>query len=127
MFPFQIISFDHKILSRKTAQGNTHVLAIICHFSNWIINKAVCDETAQTTVTVIIEKVVANYGLPSVIISNKAPGYTNLLFSTINKILGVKHRFTATHSKRSNGAVERIIRALNNRLRIFSTDEIDDT
>ena len=34
MFPFQVISFDHKTLSRKTAQGNTHVLAIICHFSN---------------------------------------------------------------------------------------------
>jgi len=127
MFPFQVISFDHKTLSRKTAQGNTHVLAIICHFSNWTIYKAVCDETAQTTATVIIEEVVANYGLPAVIISDKAPGYTSLLFSTINKILGVKHRFTATQSKRSNGAAERSIRALNNGLRIFSTDGIDDT
>jgi len=106
MFPFQVISFDHKTLSRKTAQGNTHVLAIICHFSNWTIYKAVCDETAQTTATVIIEEVIANYGLPSVIISDKVPGYTSLLFSTINKILGIKHRFTATQSKRSNGAAE---------------------
>jgi len=62
-----------------------------------------------------------------VIISDKAPGYTSLLFSTINKILGVKHRFTATQSKRSNGAAKRCIRALNNGLRIYSTDEIDDT
>jgi len=89
MFSFQFISFDHKTLSRKTAQGNTHVLAIICYFSNWAIYKALCDETAQTTATVIIEEVVANYGLPSVIISDKAPGYTSLLFFTINKILAV--------------------------------------
>jgi len=127
MFPFQIVSFDHETLSRKTAQGNTHVLATICHFSKWTIYKAVCDETAQTTATVIIEEVVANYGFPSVIISDKAPGYTRLLFATTNKILGVKHRFTATQSKRSNGAAERSIRALNNGLRIYSTDEIDDT
>jgi len=102
-------------------------LAIICHFSNWIIYKAVCDETAQTTATLIIEEVVANYSFPSVIISDKAPGYTSLLFSTINKILGVKHRFTATQSKRFNGAAERSICALNNGLRIYSTDKIDDT
>ena len=127
MFPFQVISFDHKTLSRKTALGNTHVLAIICHFSNWTIYKAVCSETAQTTAAVIVEEVVANYGIPSVIISDKAPGYSSLLFSTINKILGVKHRFMATQSKRSNGAAERSIRALNNGLRIFSTDKIDDT
>jgi len=127
MFSFQVISFDHKTLSRKTTRGNTHILAIICNFSNWTIYKAVCDETAQTTATVIIEEVVANYGLPSVVISDIAPGYTSLLFSTINKILGVKHRFTATQSKRSDGAAERSIRSLNNGLRIFSTDEIDDS
>jgi len=62
-----------------------------------------------------------------VVVSDKAPGYTSLLFSTINKILGVKHRFTATQSKRSDGAAERSIRSLNNGLRIFSTDEIDDS
>jgi len=127
MFPFQVISFDHKTLSRKTAQGNTHVLATICHFSNWTIYKAVSDKTAQTTAMVIIVEVVANYGLPSVIISDKAPGYRSFLFSTINKILGVKHRFTATQSKRSNGAAKRSIRALNNGLRNCSTDKIDDT
>ena len=102
-------------------------MAIICHFSNCTIYKAVCDETEQTTATVIIEEVFANYDLPSVIISDKAPVYTTLLFSTINKILGVKHRFTATQSKRSNGTVERRIPALNNGLRIYSTDEINDT
>jgi len=128
MFLFQVISFDYKTLSRKkTAQGNIHVLAIICHSSSWTIYKAVCDETAQTTATVIVEKVIANYGFPSVIISDKAPGYTSFLFSIIKKILGVKHRFTATQSKRSNGADERSIRALNKGLRIFSTDGIDDT
>jgi len=62
-----------------------------------------------------------------VVINDKAPGYTSLLFFTIKKIWGVKHRFTATQSKRSNGAADRSIRALNNGLRIFSTDEIDDT
>ena len=102
-------------------------MAIICHFSGWTLFKAACDETAQTTALVIIAEVVANYGLPSVMVSDKAPGYKSLLFSTINKILGVRHRFTATQSKRSNGAAERNICALNNGLRIFSTDEIDDT
>jgi len=127
MFSFQVILFNHKTLSRKTAQSNTRVLAIICHFSNWTIYKAVWDETAQTTATVVIQEVVVNYGLPSVIISDKALGYTSLLFFTINQILGVKHRFTATQSKQSNCAAERSIRALNNGLRIFTTDEIDDT
>ena len=126
-FPFQVISFDHKTLTRKTIQGNTHILAIICHFSGWVIFKAVKDETAITTATVLIEQVISNCGVPSVIISDRAPGYTSVLFSTINKILGIKHRFTATQSKRSNGAAERCIRSLNNGLSVYSTEEIDDT
>ena len=126
-FPFQVISFDHKTLTRKNIQGNTHILAIICHFSGWVIFKPVKDETAITTATVLIEQVISNYGVPSVIISDRAPGYTSILFSTINKILGIKHRFTATQSKRSNGAAERFIHSLNNGLRVYSTNEIDDT
>jgi len=83
------------------------------------------DETAITTATVLIKQVISNYGVLSVIISD--PGYISVLFSTINKILDIKHCFTATQSKRSNGAAERCIRSLNNGLRVYITEEIDDT
>jgi len=76
MFPFQIISFDHKTLTRKTSQGNTHILAIGCHLSGWCIFKAVPGKSAQTTATVVIEEIISNYGTPSVVLSDKATGYT---------------------------------------------------
>jgi len=64
--------------------------------------------------------------VPSVFLSNRAPGYTSKLFATINQILGVRHRFTASQSKRSNAKAERAIRSLNKGLKIFGGEGKDD-
>jgi len=125
-YPFQIISFDHKTLSRKTELGNTHILAIVCHFSGWPIFKAVPDESSYTTAKVIVEEVISNFGVPSIFLSDRAPGYTSKLFETINQILCVRHRFTASQSKRSNAKAERAIRSLNEGLKIFGGEGLDD-
>lgn len=126
MYPFQMISFNHRTLTRKTTLGNTYVLAIVDHYSNWTIYRAVPSKSAQATAKVIVEEVIADHGTLSIILSDRASGYTSQLLATINQILGIRHRFTATQSKRSNGKAERAIRRLNDALKNFRGKGIDD-
>jgi len=37
--PMEFISFDHKRLTRVTNEGNIYVLAFICHFSGYVVNR----------------------------------------------------------------------------------------
>ena len=125
--PFQLISFDHKVLARKTLEGNTHILAFVDHFSGWVTYRTVESESAYTTAKIFVKDIVANWGTPEIILTDKAPGYMSVLFHTVSKMLGVRHRSSAALAKRTNGLAELAIRKLNAGLRLYSTDEIDDT
>jgi len=46
-------------------------------------------------------------------------------FATVRKILGIKHQTSAALAKRTNGVIERQIKALNQSLKIYSGPEAD--
>ena len=47
-------------------------------------------------------------------------------FATVSKIVGIKHKTSAALAKRTNGVIERQIKALNRGLKIYSGPEADD-
>jgi len=122
-----MISFDHKVLTRKTDEGNTHILAFICHFSGYVTYVAVPDETAYTTARVFVREIVARTGPPELILSDKGQGYMSKYFATVAKMLGIRHRTSAAKASRTNGYAEQCIKRLNAGLRLYSTEEVDDT
>jgi len=124
--PYEFISFDHKVLTRKTIEGNTHILIFVDHFSGEIRICPVASETAYETARVFVREITCRWSCPSQILSDKAAGFMSKLFDTISKLLGLKHRFSAALAKRSNGKAEVAIKKVNNGLRLYSTAEIDD-
>jgi len=124
---FQLISFDHKMLPKKTLEENTHILVFVDHFLGWVTYRAVESESAYTTAKVFVEDIVANWETPEIILTDKAPGYMSVLFHTVSKMLGVRYRSSAALAKRTNGLADMAIRKLNAGLRLYSTDENDDT
>ena len=119
--PGQMISFDHKTLSRTTDE------AFICYFSGFVTYVAVPDETAYTTANVFVREIIARTGPPDLISSDKGQGYMSKFFAIIANMLGIRHRTSAARASRRNGYAEQCIKRLNAGLRLHSTDAIDDT
>ena len=62
--PFQFLSCDHKVLCRKTRQGNVAILCIIDQFSGFPILKAVKDCSARTTAEGPLSRLFLNIWVP---------------------------------------------------------------
>jgi len=124
--PWELVSMDHKKLSRKTTLENTHILVFCDHFSGKVIYCPVPSETAFVTAQAFVRETVAQKGTPLILVSDRASGFMSIFFRTVTKLLGVRHCFTAAHSKQSNGRTENAIKQLNAELRLYSRPEVDD-
>jgi len=120
--PCTVWAMDHKPLSRKTAAGNTAILVFVDTFSSWPIFVPVPDQTAEVTARAFVQHVVATFGAPESLLSDKAAGYMSVFFSHVAKLLGVKHRTSATLTARSNGAAEAMVKRLIEMLKIYGDD-----
>ena len=124
--PYTTISFDHKVLTRRTLEGNSHLLVFVDHFSSETRICPAPSESAIDTARVFVKEIIARWSMPRYILSDRAPGYMSLLFATIAKLLRLKHRFTAAMAKRSNGKSEAMIKRVNAGLKLYLSEEIDD-
>jgi len=122
----EFISFDHKRLTRITNEGNTHVLAFICHFPGYVVYAPVPNELAITTAQAFMKYVVGPFGIPVLISSDKASGYMSTFFAYTFNLLGVTHKTSAAMASRTNGYTEQAIKRFNEGVVRYSTPEIDD-
>jgi len=84
---FEIIQADHKSLPRKTASGKTAILVFVDEYSGWLCLEAVENVSALVTAQVLIKRVVSQFGLPKVIISDSGSAFTAQIFQHIAKAL----------------------------------------
>ena len=126
--PFSHWALDHKTLSRKTKQGNVAILCCIDAFSGWPVLQAVEDLTAFTTAKVFFKHVVAQYGTPTLLISDKGPAFSGALFNHMAKLLNITHRTSSATTARSNGVVESCVKRVSELIKIYAKDdtEIED-
>ena len=121
--PFQSLSVDHKMLCRKTRQGNVAILCIIDQFSGFPILKAVKDCSARTTAEVLFRDCFSIFGCPEMILSDSGPAFVSQLFKELNKFLLIKHRMSSPGQSRSNGAAERLIGQVATMIRTLCEDD----
>jgi len=117
---------DHKTLARQTAQGNKFILAFVNHFSQWVRFIACPDKTTYTSAKIFVSEIIANFSRCDYLLSDKGSEYMSLFFATVSKILSVKHKTSAAMAKRTNGMAERMIKALNQGLKLYSNPDSDD-
>jgi len=114
---------DHKVLSRKTKSGNVAILYCIDQFSLWPVIKCVSDLSAATTARVFFEHVIAVWGVPKFLMTDKAGSFMEGLFAELAKLLQIKHRPSAATMSRSNGLAERMIQRVNQMIRIYADSD----
>jgi len=117
---------DHKKLTRTTKQGNNFILVFVDHFSKWVRYVPVPDESAYTTARIFVAEIIALFGKVDFLLSDKGPGFMSAFFAVISKILGVKHKTSASLAKRTNGLAEKQIRALNQALKLYCGPDEND-
>ena len=124
--PGEMIAIDHKVLSRRTDEGNAYVFVIIDHFSNYTLYIPVKSETAYDSAQAFVRHYICYFSIPKILISDKAQSFMSVFFNTIAQLLNIRLRSSAGQAKRSNGKCEMAIKKLNQGLKLYSTDLIDD-
>ena len=112
-FPMAALQLDLSGPHRKTMSGNIYIATFICLYSGWFLFFSLPDKSAQSILECLLEHIVPRHGCPLVITTDNGSEFNNQYFRDTLSKLNVKHIKTSTYSPRSNGAVERSHRTLN--------------
>jgi transposase InsO family protein len=91
-----------------------------------VIAAPIPDQTMDTIAHVLLKEVIARYGTPQQLLSDRGSSFTGNLIRTIYKILGTKKIFTTAYHPQTNGAVERFNSTLKNMLAMYVNNTHDN-
>nr|XP_037272788.1 uncharacterized protein K02A2.6-like [Rhipicephalus microplus] len=95
---------------------NTYFFIAVNAFSKWIEVFPVSTPSAEATIS-CMHSMFANQGLPDVVVSDNGPAFTSELYSTFLKKNGVRRMLVPPYHSASNGAAERAVQTVKNKLR----------
>ena len=101
---------DFKNLPRATKNGNVGILCCIDAFTGWPVLVAVPDLSAYTAARMFFKYVIAVFGVPTHVMTDRGSSFTAEFFSHIMKLFNIKHRMSASRAPRSNGLAESLVK-----------------
>ena len=125
--PWQMVTLDFvgKFAPAVDTRHNT-CLVIVDKFSKYTILEGVPDTVdARMTANLFIKRVVAAWGVPSVVISDRGPQFSAQLWQTVLKILGSHSALATSHHPQTDGQTERAIQTLLRLIRSYASEQQD--
>lgn len=110
----------------KTKKGNRYALTLQCDLTKYVIAIPIPDKQAQTLAKAFVEHFILIYGCPILIKTDLGTEYKNELFNNICQLLSINHNFSTAYHPQTVGALERNHRCLNEYLRQFINEQLDD-
>ena len=90
-----------------SSQGNRYTLTVICMLSGWTKCIPIPDKTASIVVKAYLKHVHYVFGPSCKILSDNGTEFSNQLFETVAKELGVEHKiYSPLYRPQSNGRIE---------------------
>ena len=114
--PWERIGIDITGPFPKSARGNRFMLTIVDHFSKWAEAFPISNHEATTVARVLIEQVIARFGVPLQILSDRGAEFESKLFAELCRVLGTDKIRTTAYKPSTNGMVERLHKSLNSML-----------
>ena len=122
--PWHIVTMDF-VSKFATVPHTRHnqCLVIIDKFSKYTILEG-CHTSidAKDTARIFIKRVIAPFGVPKVVISDRGPQFSSAVWREILEILGTRIALAATHHPQTDGQSERAIQTVLRMVRSFATE-----
>jgi hypothetical protein len=109
----QRLSIDIVGPKSVTARGNRFIFTMIDDFSNYLDAVALPDTKTTTIAWHLIDRIIARFGTPKEIHSDRGVQFTSKLFHEVCKLMRIKQIFTAPYHPQGNGKIERAHRTAN--------------
>ena len=106
--PWEHIQIDCSVHLPPSPEGYTTLLVIIDVFTGFVILRAVRTTSADLIARELWE-VFAVFGIPKILQSDNGPEFSNEVIRTLEKLVGIEHRYISPYNPRADGKVERAI------------------
>ena len=99
------------------AKSNRYIVTMIAVYSRYLITSSVKNHKASTVSRCLYESVVAYFGAPRSILSDRGAEFTGMIWESLTQMLGAKIKLTSPYYPQGNSVIERSHRTLSNMLR----------
>ena len=123
--PFDRWAFDFIQDLTPSREGNTNILTAMDYATRWVVMKAVPNRESETVLKFFYDEIVSNYGLPSSVITDRAPYFLGGVFGQYLQDNNVKQLATSAYHPRTNGMIERMHRVLKDMLTKFCDGQLE--
>ncbi|OMJ21532.1 Transposon Ty3-I Gag-Pol polyprotein [Smittium culicis] len=123
-YPFQQWGLDVAgPLTPVSSAGNKYIIVAIDYFTKWPVAVATKTINAATIIAFLCEQIVAPFGVPKILITDRGTHLSNEACASFNRYLGIDHKPVTAYRPQANGQVERSIQTLKQTLRKLVVDK----
>ena len=98
-------------------KSNRYIVTMMDVYSSYLIASPVRNHRASTVSRCLYESVVAYFGAPRSILSDRGTEFTGMVWESRTQMLGAKIKLTSPYYPQGNSVIERSYRTLSNMLR----------
>ncbi|EYB87736.1 hypothetical protein Y032_0258g452 [Ancylostoma ceylanicum] len=102
-----------------TTAGNKYIMAMIDHFSKYVIAVALSDCRATTIARAIMSECILKFGLMTQLISDNASYFRSEVFAELGRLLRIDKYYTTPYHHEGNGACERVVATFHPMMRVY--------
>jgi len=124
--PLEIVGMDFIGPLPRSKNGNKYILVFMDLFTRWPEAIAVKKATGKIVAKNFVENFVCRYGTPKNILSDRGKAFIQGIMAEIKQDLGLYHKKTSPYHAKTNGAVERFNRTLQNMIAMYVNAYQDD-
>ncbi|PIO75335.1 integrase core domain protein [Teladorsagia circumcincta] len=131
LLPVPVAIFDKVYVDltspmHTTEMGNRYIMAIIDHFSKYVVAVAIPDCSSTTVARALMNECILKYGVMSELISDNASYLRSETLIELGKLLRINRYFCTPYHHEGNGACERVFATFQLMLRSYiSTAQMD--
>ncbi|OMJ20514.1 Transposon Ty3-I Gag-Pol polyprotein [Smittium culicis] len=123
-YPFQQWGLDVAgPFTPVSSSGNKYIIVAIDYFTKWPVAVATKSVNAAIIIAFLCEQIIANFGVPKLLITDRGTHLSNEACASFNRYLGINHMPVTAYRPQANGQVERTIQTLKQTLRKIVTEK----